>query len=82
MPSLGGHGVGNVVDVERLGRECHDGDEWPADDLKIVGQGRVLAYSVGDLLRCADDGVACVDVAVFSDVHHADPASGNQGARS
>ena len=81
MPPLGGHGVGDVVDVERLGRECHDGNERAADDFEIVGQCRILPYSVDDLLSYADDGMACFDIAVFSHIHHADPASGNQGAR-
>lgn len=57
-PSLGRQGIGNVVDVEGLGRERHHADERIPHDTQVAAQARVLADSGFEFLGGADDGVA------------------------
>ena len=80
VPALGGHGVGNVVDVEVLRGKGHDGDERAADNLELARQRGRLADGVGNLLGGADNLGARVDVAGLAHGHEARPAAGDEGA--
>lgn len=83
VPALGGHGVGDVVDVEVAGGEGDDGDKRAADDLELGRQGRRCRRDVlGDLLGAAYNLHAGVYVARLAHAHHRRPAAGDEGART
>ena len=81
VPPLGGHGVRQVVDVQRARRERHHADERLADDGQVRAQRRVLTQRAFELLRRADDLVARRDVAALALRHQAGPAAGDEGPR-
>lgn len=80
MPAPIGHGVGDVVDVERGGGEGDDADERVTDDGEIRGEGGVLADGGLEAFGGADDAVTGLDVALFALGHEGGPAAGDEGA--
>lgn len=80
MPSLPGHAVGDVVDIEGCAAHCDDADEGLAYYLEVTRQTWVSADSIRDGARGADDFVCGSDVARLTDTHQTSPASCNQGA--
>lgn len=82
MPSLGRHGVSNIVHVQCRRRECDDRDQRATDDGEIRVESRRGGDGRDDGLGRTDDGVAGRDVPVLTHGHHGSPAARDEGAWS
>ncbi len=82
MPVPSGHGVCDVVDIDAgvLAEEGYHRNHGLAYHFQRLFENRVFGDCVLDSDSCCYYLIRCVDVALFAEGHHADPAACYEGA--